>query len=173
MPDWEALLAYWPGWVSLVVAAILTFNKLVEESYRFASIWGNWGKAMHAKALARHHVDLAAEQFATAVKNAVELARDEWESEDSEAIAALDARLKTVSQVTGEQVVHIRELLEQDRIKSAYLDYEGIWHNRFRVAAARSSDGRLSLDELPGHLGYYDFEAAFRENPKWREWSDL
>lgn len=173
MPSWETLIGYWPGWVSLIVAGILTFNKLVEESYKFASLWGKWGKDLHAKALARHHVDLAAEQFATAVKNAVELARDEWEAEDNEAIAALDARLKTVSQVTGDQTRHIKELLEQDNIKSAYLDYEGLWHNRFRVAAARSEDGRLSLDDLPGHVGYYEFEASFRDNPRWREWSDL
>lgn len=173
MPSPDLLLTYWPGWLSLVIAFILAFNKGVEESYKFASIWGKWGKRAHAKALARHHVDLAAEQFATAVKNAVELARDEWEAEDNQAIAALDSRLGTVSRVTADQSTHIKELLFQVQCLTAYTDYEGLWHNKFRAEATRAIDGRLSLADLPGHMGFYDFEATYRDNTRWREWIDL
>lgn len=173
MPSTDLILTYWPGWLALAIAAVMAFNKAVEESYKFASYWGKWGKHVHARALARHHVDLAADQFATAVKNAVNDAREEWEAEDNEAIASLNTRLGTVSQVTSDQARHITELLEQDRIKGAYLDYEGLWHNKFRAEAVRSADGRVSLAELPVHMGYYEFEAQFRINPKWREWSDL
>lgn len=173
MPSADLLTSYWPGWLALVIAGVMAFNKMVEESYRFASFWGKWGKQLHTKALARHHVDLAADQFATAVKNAVNAAREEWEAEDNEAIAALDSRLGTVSRVTADQAKHIRELLEQDQIKGAYLDYEGLWHNKFRAEAARAADGRIAIADLPGHMGYFEFEAEFRGNPRWREWIDL
>lgn len=173
MPSADVLLAYWPGWFSLIVAVLLVLNKLIEESFKFASYFGGLGKKLHTRALARHHVNLAAEQFAVAVKNAVEAAREEWEAEDNEAISSLNTRLGTVSQVTSDQARHISELLEQDRIKGAYLDYEGLWHNKFRAEALRSADGRISISDLPVHMGYYEFEAQFRVNPKWREWSDL
>lgn len=173
MPSADLLLTYWPGWLALTIAAVMAFNKFVEESYKFASYFGKWGKKIHARALARHYVDLAAEQFATAVKNAVDTAREEWETEDNEAISSLNTRLGTVSQVTSDQAKHITELLEQDRIKGGYLDYEGLWHNKFRAAAVRSEDGRVSLTDLPVHMGYYEFEAQFRVNPKWREWGGL
>lgn len=173
MPDWESLAAYWPGWLSLAVVMLLTFNKMVEESYKFASIWGKWGKKVHANALARHHINLAAEQFAVAVKDAVNAAREEWEAEDNEAIRALDDRLKTVGRVTADQKINIDELLFQVHCLTAYTDYEGLWHNKFRAEAARSIDGRLSLTHLPGHMVYYEFEAKFKVNPTWRQWSDL
>lgn len=172
MPSTDLLVTYWPGWLALIIAGVMAFNKLVEESYKFASVWGKWGKAAHAKALARHHVDLAAEQFATAVKNAVNAARETWESEDNEAIKALDDRLGTVSRVTADQKTNIDELIFQVRCLTAYTDYEGVWHNKFRAMAARS-DGVLRLDELPGHMLYYEFEVQYKVNQKWREWSDL
>lgn len=173
MPNAELLTAYWPGWLACVVAFILAFNKLAEESYKFASLFGRWGKKIHAKALERHHINLAAEQFANAIRDAVEKARDEWEGEENEAIKALDQRLGTVSRVTTDQTAHINDLLFQVRCLTAYTDYEGLWHNRFRVAAARSGDGHMSLDDLPNHIGYYEFEAKYREDDDWRKWIDL
>lgn len=169
----DILLTYWPGWLSLAIAFLLAFNKAVEESYKFASMWGRWGKKVHAKALSRHHVDIAAGQFATAVRTEVEKAREVWEADENEAIQALNDRLGTVSKVTTDQSTHIQELLFTVRCLTAYTDYEGVWHNKFRATAARAVDGRMSLDELPGHMGYYEFEASYRDNPKWREWIDL
>lgn len=172
MPSTDLLLNYWPGWLSLTVAVLLVTNKLIEESYKFASAFGKIGKSIHARALARHHVDLAASQFAAAVKDAVNAARKEWEQEDNEAIRALDDRLGTVSRVTADQKSDIDDLLFQVHCLTSYTDYEGVWHNRFRAIAARGN-GRMNLTELPGHMLYYEFEEQFKLNTKWREWSDL
>lgn len=172
MPSTDQLLSYWPGWLALLIAGMMAFNKLVEESYKFASYFGKWGKKLHTRALARHHVNLAAEQFAMAVKDAVEIARKQWEADDNEAIRALDERLGTVSRVTSDQKANIEELLFQVHCLTAYTDYEGLWHNKFRAIAARGN-GRMNLSELPTHMLYYEFETQFKMNPKWREWSDL
>lgn len=173
MPSTDTLLSLWPGWLSLAVALILAFNKLVEESYKFASIWGKWGKQAHIRAMQRHHVDLAAEQFAAAVQTAVNHAREEWESEENEAIRALDDRLGTVSRVTADQKINIDELYFQVRCLTSYTDYEGLWHNTFRAQAARAVDGCISMADLPAHITYYEFEIQFKINQKWREWCDL
>lgn len=173
MPSTDLLLTYWPGWLALTIAVVMAFNKAVEESYKFASIWGKWGKRVHAKALSRHHVDLAAAQFAQAVQKAVDTARETWEAEDNEAIKALDDRLGTVSRVTADQKINIDELIFQVRCLTAYTEYEGLWHNRFRAEAARAVDGRLSMADLPGHIGFYEFEVHYKANQQWRQWSDL
>jgi len=173
MPSTDLLLNYWPAWLSLTVAVLLVLNKLIEESTKFANFFGRFGREVHKRALTRHHVDLAANEFAAAVQKAVEKARDEWEQEENEAIAALDRRLGILSQVATGQATHLTEVLGTQEMLKAYGEYEGLWHNALRDQAARSPDGSIRLAELPEHVTLYSFEAQYNRNPKWREWINV
>jgi hypothetical protein len=170
MPSTDLFTQYWPAWLSLAVAVLLVVNKLIEESTQFAQLFGRLGRKIHAYALTRHHIDLAANEFAEAVQRAVEAARDEWEQEENEAIAALDRRLRIVSQVTAGQATHITELLDTQQMLKAYGEYEGLWHNVLRDLAGRAPDGRIRLADLPEHVTLYSFETQYNRDPKWREW---
>ena len=172
MPKAELFTAYWPGWLSLSFAALLVLNKFIEESATFAKAFGRLGRWLHTRALERHHVDLAANQFAAAVQKAVEQAREEWEQDENEALASLDRRLATVSRVTGDQERHIHDLLETQEILKTYGEYEGLWHNALRAAAAEGN-GTIHLHDLPEHITLYAFESRYRRDPKWRQWIDL
>lgn len=176
MPSSDLVLQYWPGWVSLAIGVLLTVNKLIEESEKFAKRLGPIGRKLRDRALKRHHVDLAAAEFADAVRKAVdkavEEARRRWLEDENEAIKSLSGRLETVSDVTDEQEEAIGVLRSEVRCLTAYTEYEDSWHARLRAAAVRSPDGTILMTDLPHHTGYYDFEAKYRTNPNWRTWID-
>lgn len=174
MPTAEQLIGLWPGWLALLVALILTFNKLAEESEKFARTFGRIGRGIRRRALQRHQVDLKAAEFAMAVQSAVTeavtKAREEWEQDENTAIAALDARLSTVSKVTAQQLVDLEEMRFQVRCMTAYTEYEAMWHNRLSMLIANST-GKVCLNDLPHHYGYYEWEKKYRDDPNWRKWA--
>lgn len=173
MPSIDLLTGYWPGWLSLVVAFILVVNKLAEESEKFANRLGSIGRRIRKKSLERHHIDLKAAEFAQAVRvevgKAVDEARQKWEEDENEAIAALDARLTTVSAVTAQQIIDIEGLNYQLRCAMAYTEYEATWHNRLSIQVANSG-GKICLDDLPLHFGYFEFEKTYKADTNWRKW---
>ena len=167
----DHLAQYWPAWVSLAVASLLGINKLLEESAKLAAFFGPIGKRIHARAAARQTRELIAAEFADSVREAVDKAHDKWESEENKALRALDARLKTVSDVTTAQKRDIDELLIQVRCLMAYSEYEVIWHQRLRIAAFKSSGNCLPLADFPDHVDFYEFEPLFKADTNWRVWA--
>jgi hypothetical protein len=170
MPE---IFAFWPAWLSLTVAAIVGFNYLIAESYKFAAFFGKWGKALHKRAMRRHRIDLISEEFAQAVSHAVELARDKWESEGNEALEALTGQLKTVSRITEDQKRLLDELLFKVRCMTVYTEYEALWHSRLRSMTAASVDDHIPIAMLAKHIDYYQFEVLYRANPNWQTWDGV
>lgn len=164
------LLQYWPGWLALGVSGFLIVNRLIEESAKFAGFLGAWGRRRHAKAMARHQLDLQAAQFGQAITDAIERARQSWESDENEALRALDLRLETVSGITEQQKKDIDELRFAVRVLTAYSEYESMWHGRFTRAIAEAGNGTIPLDRLPPHIDYWEFESRFHENTNWKSW---
>jgi hypothetical protein len=167
----EQLLSYWPGWLALAVSTFLIINRLIEESSKFAGYLGSWGRKRHARAAARHHLDLQAAQFGQAITEAIEKARTTWESEENEALRALDLRLETVSGVTQQQKKDIDELRFAVRVLTTYSEYESWWHGQLSRAMAQVGNGHVDISLLPPHIDYWDFEAKFRLNNTWRAWA--
>lgn len=172
MLSWEMAEQYWPGWLVIIVIAVLTFNRMVEESAQVANFFGRFGRWWRKRALHRHQINLAADEFAQALTKAVQQAREEWEQEENEALVAMQGRVTSLADISRTQNTTISELQFDIRCCTAYADYEALWHNRLRAHAARSSDGLVRLEDLPVHIAYYDFLARFRENQRWREWID-
>lgn len=174
MPTFDDLASFYPGWVALLIGVVLAFNKLAEESEKFAKTFGRLGREIRRRALLRHQIDLKAAEFALAVQAAVQeavtRAREEWEQDENEAIAALDARLSTVSKVTAQQLVDLEEMRFHVNCMSAYSDYETVWHNTLMVRVIEKG-GVFSLADIPHHIGYYEWEKAFRVNINWRKWA--
>lgn len=161
----DIFLSYWPAWLALVVSALIAFNRLIDESKKFASFFGEWGRKRHEKTLRRHQMDLQATHFADAVKQAVENARKAWEEDENEAISALDRRLLVVAKVTEQQSKDIATCQRKINVMSAYADYESSWHNRMRAVVAASSGGSVVVNDLPPHMNFWQFEAEYFKHP--------
>lgn len=173
MPTIDSVIAAWPGWIALAIGVILTVNKFAEESEKFANRLGRVGRYLRSRSLKRHGFDAAAAVVAEAVRVAVDVAvreaRKKWEEEENEAIVALDQRLSTVSTVTAQQQVDLENMRFQYNCCLSYADYEATWHNRLSVKVA--SRGSMSLEDLPNHYSYYDFEKAYKTSTNWRKWA--
>lgn len=172
MPSWDTVEQYWPGWLVIIVVVLLTLNRLIEESAQVANSFGKFGRWWRRRALQRHQINLAADEFAQALTRAVEKARDEWEQEENEALIAMRGRVDSLVEVSKAQKETITELQFDMRCCTAYADYEARWHNELRAHAGRNGDGLVRLEDMPVHIPYFEFESRFRENPKWREWID-
>lgn len=170
MPTADALLQYWPGWAALLFAGLLTLNKLLEESEKFARFLGPIGRSLRKRALKRHQFDIAAAHIAMAVQQAVAKAREEWERDENEAIIALDQRLSTVSQVTAQQSLDLEAMRFQVQVMTAYTEYEAMWHQRLQLAIA-AAGGELRSEDIPGHMDYFQFEKKYKRNTNWRRWA--
>lgn len=173
MPTVDSIIAAWPGWLALIIGAILTINKFAEESEKFANRLGRFGRYLRRQSLKRHGFDAAAAVVAEAVRVAVDKAvteaREKWESEENEAIVALDKRLSTVSTVTAQQRIDLETMRFQYNCCLSYADYEATWHNRLSVRVA--SKGTINLEDLPNHYSYYDFEKCYKNSTNWRKWA--
>lgn len=175
MAELPKLLDLWPAWVALTVTGLIALNRAIEESGKFAAFLGKWATKRHERALARHHVDLAAAEFADAVKDAIEAARKTWESEENEALTALDKRLETVSEITATQKTDLDELRLQVRALMAYTEYEAAWHHRFGIVVIRheGNGSCVPIIDIPAHMDYSEFETLYRVNQRWRDWWGL
>lgn len=167
----EEFLSLWPAWVALAISGLFALNKLIEESGKFAAFLGKWALKIHRRALARHHVDLQAAEFSQAITNALESARRAWLSDENEALRALDQRLEAVSGVTSQQARDIKELRFQLRCMTAYTEYESVWHGRLLRLISSAGNGHVRVEDLPPHVNFYEFEARYRDNTSWRDWS--
>lgn len=172
MPSWDTIEQYWPGWLVILVVVVLTLNRLIEESAKVANVFGGVGRWWRQRALRRHQINLAADEFAQALTKAIQQAREEWEEEENEALAAMQRRVGSLAEISRAQNQTITELQFDMRCCTAYADYEALWHNRLRAHAARSPDGLVRLEDMPVHIPYFDFLVRFRENQRWREWID-
>lgn len=170
MPD---IFNYWPGWLALTISGLVGFNYLVQESQKFASFWGGWTRRIHERAAERHKIDLVKGSFAEAVLKAVETARDKWEAEGNEALAALEGQLRTVSAITAQQKETLTDLLFRVRCMTVYVEYEALWHHKLNVMVNTANDDHIPISVLPSHIDYYQFEALYRANPNWRNWDEL
>lgn len=169
MLKFEDIASFYPGWVALAFALILGFNKLAEESEKFANFFGKAGRKIRDRALKKHGYDIVAAQVAEAVQKAVEAARREWEEDENEAITALDQRLGAVSAVTAQQRLDLEEMRFSYNCCLAYADYETQWHSRLTVKVGTA--GSVTLEDLPRHYSYYDFEKQFKKHTNWRKWA--
>lgn len=166
------LIEMWPAWLAMAVSGVIALNRAVEESSKFASVLGRFGKRMHDRAIARKQVEFAAAELAEAVMKAVEDARKSWQSDENAAMRALDERLESVAEVTAAQRVDLEEMRFQVRCLMAYSEYEIMWHHKLMVKAAQSPNGCLDYDQIPEHIDYWQFEGVYRTNSHWREWID-
>lgn len=164
----DAFLELWPAWLAVSISALLAFNRLIEESRKFAAFFGEWGRQRHEKAIKRHQVDLQASLFADAVQAAVAKAREQWEDEENEAIAALRVRLEEVARITGAQALDLANLrVELDKM-SQYAEYEVEWHKRMRALA--SQDGPIPAADVPAHMNWWAFERLYDKLGPTKDW---
>lgn len=164
----EALTHNWPAWIAIAISVLLGVNRLIEESEKFAGFFGKWARKIHA----RHQEDLVIEKLAEVVRQVLDSAHDEWESEGNEAMRAMAARLETMSDVSAQQKEDIDELLFQVRCSMGYGEYEALWHHRLRLAATNATGTCLPLADIPNHIDYYRFESMYRSDTNWRTWAN-
>lgn len=164
----EAFINLWPAWVAIAISGLLAFNRLMEESRKFAAFFGEWGRKRHDKAIKRHQIDLQASLFAEAVRAAVEKAREQWEEDENEAIIALRSRLEEVARITGEQALEITQVrITLDKMNQ-YADYEVQWHKIMRGLA--NDQELVPSESIPPHMNWWTFERLYDKLGNGKEW---
>lgn len=169
MNQLSAMLTAWPAWLAFIVSGLVLFNRLIDESEKFASFFGKWGRRMHEKSNRHDRITSVATEFAAAVETAVEDARRKWIADENDALRVLDRRLSAVAEVTDQQRIDLDELRFTARCLTAFTEYEANWHHDFNLLVARETC--VTPDLIPNHMDHWQFRALFKTNESWRKWS--
>jgi hypothetical protein len=148
-------------------------NQLITESEKFANLLGGIGRRMYARSKRRYQMDQI--EFSTAVRNAVNDERKKWEEDEARALKALDGQMDFVTETAKQQQQQLSELSFQVRCMTAYVEYEADWHHKLRMLLLKLDPkvGIVSVDDLPHHMDYTEFENKCKEskNTNWRRWT--
>jgi uncharacterized phage-like protein YoqJ len=167
------ITSLWPAWTALGVGALVTLNQLLTESEKFANLLGSVGRKFYARSKLKYQMDQI--QFSTAVRAAVNDERKRWEEDESRALAVVTGQMAYVSSTAEEQQKQLEGLSFQIRCMTAYVEYEANWHHQLRMQMLRAdskNDGMISIETLPNHMDYSDFEGNCKKfnSMAWRSW---
>lgn len=159
--------SYWPAWVAISAAGLVTLNQAITESEKFANMLGRFGRAIYARSKRRYQMDQI--EFSRAVRAAVTEERHKWEADETRALNVVSGQMDFVATVAAAQQAQLNELNFRVRCMTAYVEYEAEWHHRLRMMLL-SADGGLAV--LPDHYDYAEFERKCKahNNMNWRTW---
>lgn len=163
---------YWPAWVAILVATLVMLNQLITESEKFANVLGSIGRKMYARSKRRYQMDQI--EFSKAVRDAVSDERQKWEDDEARALSAVEGQMTFVADVAEKQQIQLAELSFQLRCMTAYVEYEAEWHHKLRMRILTSDpvNAVISVEDLPDHLHYAEFERKCKDSNSlsWRSW---